>query len=126
MEPTQRNPWLSGKSVCSIYVLNSDPVYRGMDVTLVGTSLTPIQSIQVSNVFTQAEILTIMYKQQTPPPDIPIEQDDAPSEAADGSADNPCLIDDDDRAQAGSSVAKSCRLDFHIIRQGLMGRLSSF
>jgi hypothetical protein len=86
-----------------------------MDVTLAGTSLTSIQSIQVSNAFTRAEIPTITYKQQTPPPDIPVEQDDGPSEAADGSAHNPWLIDDDNHAQAGSSVAKSCKLAFHII-----------
>ena len=87
-----------------------------MDVTLAGTSLTQIQSIQVSNVFARAEIPTIPYRQKTPPLDIPVEQDDTPSEAADGSAYNPWVINDDDRAQAGSSVAKSCRLGFHIIR----------
>ena len=113
MEPTQRNPWSSGKSVCSIYVLNSDPVNRGMDVTLAGMSLTQIQSIQVSNVFARAEILTILYRQKTPPLDISVNQDDVPSEAADGSAYNPWVINDDKRAQARSSVAKSYRLGFH-------------
>lgn len=109
-----------------VFTFQFSSYYRGMNETLAGTSLTPLQSLQISNVFARAEIPTIPSRQKTPPPDIPSERDEVPSEAADGgSAHNPWVVDDNDRAQAGCSVVKSCRSNFHSIGQGFMRGISS-